>query len=151
MRAAAGSSKRIEKLAICVSMLLGGSDGLAMPPRRSEVRAWNLRKLEPLHTVKQPFFGGGVVGLAADRGEVLAALDSLSHVAVWGRKGYPESGAWRRQWQFARGCWNYVVNVLWKSGMLWHKAWCRHGRDGRRAQRIYLQQLALISSRLMRT
>jgi WD40 repeat protein len=79
----AGSSKRIEKLAICGSMLLGGSDGLSIRLRRSQVRVWDLKKMELLHTKKQPFFGGGVVALVADRGEVLAALDS--QVAVWGR------------------------------------------------------------------
>ena len=85
----AGSPQHIYRLAVSGPTLAGGSvsDPLSASDSVSEeheVRVWDLEKLRPLHTIKQPL-GKGVRSLVGDGGLVWGAVGD--EVVVWGRRG----------------------------------------------------------------
>ncbi len=82
---AAGSAQFIHRLAVSGSTLVGGS--LSDPHSRTEkyeARVWDLKTLEPLHTLRQPA-GKRFWGLVSDGGEVWGAVGR--DLVVWGRRG----------------------------------------------------------------
>jgi hypothetical protein len=88
------SEMHVGRLAVCGSMLVGGSVNYSDPKLhqwpmnqthyQSEVLVWDLESLRPLNTLKQ-LAGRKVMSLACDGEEVWAAVGK--EVVVWGRRG----------------------------------------------------------------